>query len=100
MFNKGIINSDSDQSDIVRHKYEESIAEKSGKKSDQSIPKWVKVSEERFNLIKQIINKNNELGTTINNRRCTLKDANDLVDKIAEKKIGKNKAIDFFTIIL
>ena len=53
------------------------------------------MSEERFNLIKQIINKNKNLGTTINNRQYTLKDANDLVDKIARKKIGKNKAINF-----
>ena len=70
LFNKGIIRSDSDQSDIVRQEYEESIAErtkqKSKKESDQSIRNWVKVSEERFNLIKQIINENKDLGTTIN----------------------------------
>ena len=79
------------------HKYEESIAEKSEKKIDQSIPKWVKMSEERFNLIKQIINENKSLNTTINNKRYTLKDANDLADKTAKKKkIGKNKAIDFY----
>ena len=54
------------------------------------------MSEERFNLIKQIINENKDLGTTINNKRYTLRDANDLVDKIAKKKIGKNKAIDFY----
>ena len=51
------------------------------------MPNWVKVSEKRFNLIKQIIIKNKDLGTTINNRRYTLKDANDLVHKIAKKKI-------------
>ena len=55
------------------------------------------MSEERFNLIKEIINGNKNLGTTINNRKYTLKDANDLVDKIARKKIGKNKAIDFYS---
>ena len=38
--------------------------EKLEKESDRSIPNWVKVSEERFNLIKQIINKNKNLGTT------------------------------------
>ena len=54
------------------------------------------MSEERFNLIKKIINKNKNLGTTINNERYTLKDVNDLVDKIAIKKIGKNKAINFY----
>ena len=54
------------------------------------------MSEETFNLIKQIINENRDLGTRINNERYTLNDANDLVDKAAEKKIGKNKAIDFY----
>ena len=46
----------------------------------------VKVSEERFNLIKQIINENKNLGTPINNKRYTLNDANDLVNKIAKKE--------------
>ena len=54
------------------------------------------MSEERFNLIKQIINKNKNLGTTINNRRYTLKDANDLLDNVAKRKMGKNKAINFY----
>ena len=44
------------------------------------------MSEERFNLIKQIINKNKNLCPTINNRRYILKDADDLIDKIAKKK--------------
>ena len=51
--------------------------------------------EKRFDLIKQIINKNRDLGIIINNKRYILKDANDLVDKIAQKKIGKNKTINF-----
>ena len=58
------------------------------------------MSEEKFNLIKQIIKENKDLGTTINNRRYTLKNANDLVNKIAIKKIGKNKAIDFYNKIM
>ena len=66
------------------------------KESDQSISMWVKVSEERFNSIKQIINKNKNLGTTIAGKRYTLIGANDLVNKIAKKKIGQNKAIDFY----
>ena len=33
-------------------KSEESISEKSEQKSDQSIPKWVQVSKDRFNFIK------------------------------------------------
>ena len=60
--------------------------EKSEEESDQSIPNWVKVSEERFNSTKQIINKNKDLGTTINIKRYTLNDVNDLVNKIAKKK--------------
>ena len=80
---------------LIRKKYEESIAEKSEKKIWLISSKLGKVSEERFNLIKQIINENNNLGTTIDNKRYTLKYANDLVNKIAVKKIGKNKAIDF-----
>ena len=53
------------------------------------------MSEERLNLIKQIIDKIKNLGSTIEGKRYTLTDANDLVTKIAEKKIGKNKANDF-----
>ena len=45
------------------------------------------MSDERFNLIKQIINENNTLGTTINNERYPLNKANDLVLKIATQKI-------------
>ena len=69
LFNKGIIRSDPDQSDIVRQEYEECTAEKPEKKSDRSIPIWVKVSEERFHLIKELINKSKDLGTTIDNKR-------------------------------
>ena len=47
------------------------------------------MSEESFNLIKQIINENKNLSTTINNKRCTLNDANDLLNKIAKKKKKK-----------
>ena len=70
--------------------------EKSKKESDQSVPIWVEVSEERFNVIKQIINENKDLGTTKDGKIYTLIDANDLVNKIAKKKIGKNKAINFY----
>ena len=60
-------------------------------KSDQSIPKWVQVSEERFKIIKPEINENKDLGTTIDNQRYELNDVNELVNKIANGKIGKNK---------
>ena len=60
-------------------------------KSDQSIPKWVQVSEERFKIIKLEINENKDLGTTIDNQRYELNDVNELVNKIANGKIGKNK---------
>ena len=48
---------------------EESILEKSEQKSDQSIPKWVQVSEERFDSIKLKINRNIDLATVIKNKR-------------------------------
>ena len=78
-------------------KITESIREeKSKKERDRSVPKQVKVPEEKFNLVKEITNKNKDLGTTINSKRYTLNDANDLVNRIAKQKIGKNKAIDFY----
>ena len=78
-------------------KITESIREeKSKKERDRSVPKYVKVPEEKFNLVKEITNKNKDLGTTINSKRYTLNDANDLVNRIAKQKIGKNKAIDFY----
>ena len=52
--------------------------------------------EEKFNLVKEITNRNKDLRTTINSKRYTLNDANDLVNRIAKQKIGKNKAIDFY----
>ena len=80
-------------------KITESKTEKeSQEESDRSVPIWVKVLKERFNLIKQIINRNKSLGTTINYKRYTLNDADDLVNKIAKKKknIGKSKAINIY----
>ena len=74
-------------------KSEESIPEKSEQESDQSVPKWVLVSKDRFDFIKLKINKNKDLATMINGERYTLNDANKLINKIAEKKIGKNNAI-------
>ena len=53
----------------------------------------MQVSEDRFKLIKLKIYRNENLSTTIDNKRYTLNDANDLVNKIAEKKTGKNNAI-------
>ena len=62
-------------------------------KSDRSIPKWVQVSEDRFNFIKLKINEKKDLATMIGNKRYTLNDVNELVNKIAKQKIGKNNAI-------
>ena len=72
---------------------EESISEKLEQKSDQSIPKWVQVSKDRFDFINLKINANKSLATMIDNKRYTLNDANELVNKIAKQKIGKNNAI-------
>ena len=44
----------------------------------ESIPKWVQVSEERFKIMKVKINTNKNLGTTIDNKRYTLNEANKL----------------------
>ena len=89
MVNKGIIRSDSDQSDILGQEYEESIAEKSEKKSDRSIPNWVKVSEKRFNLTKQIINKNKDLGTGARIwRKCCRKNRKNIWS--INSKLGKS----------
>ena len=68
-------------------KSEESISEKE-QKSDQSFLKWVQVSKDRFNFIKLKINMNKDLATMIDNKRYTLNDANELVNKIAKQKIG------------
>ena len=65
----------------VPKKSEESISEKSEQKSDQSIPKWVQVSKDRFNFINLKINSNKGLATTIDNKSYTLNDANELVIK-------------------
>ena len=51
------------------------------------------MTEDRFKLIKLNIYRNENLSTTIDNKRYTLNDANNLVNKIAEKMIGKNNAI-------
>ena len=62
-------------------------------KSDRSIPKWVQVSEDRFNFIKLKINEKKDLATMIGNKRYILNYVNELVNKIAKQKIGKNNAI-------
>ena len=54
--------------------------------------------EEKINLIKQIINENKSLGTTINNKRYTLNDADDLVNKIEKKRLTRIRPL-IFTII-
>ena len=74
-------------------KGEESISEKLEQKSDQSIPKWVQVSKDRFNFIKLKINMNKDLAAMIDNKRYILDYANELVIVIVEQKIGKNNAI-------
>ena len=56
------------------------------------------MSEERLNLIYQIIKENNDLGATINNKRYTLNDVHNLVDKIAKKRLVRIRSL-IFTII-
>ena len=70
-------------------KSEESISKKLKQESNQLIPKWVEVSEDRFNFIKLKINLNKKLSTTTDRSRYTINHANELVNKIAEKKLAK-----------
>ena len=49
--------------------------------------------KDRFNFIKLKINEKKDLATMINNERHTLNDVNELVNKIAKQRIGKNNAI-------
>ena len=51
------------------------------------------MSKDGFDFIKLKSNKNKDLSTMIDNKRYTLNDANELINKIAKQKIGKNKAI-------
>ena len=51
------------------------------------------MSKDRFNFIKLKINTNKDLATIIDNKRYTLNDANELVNKTREQKICKNNAI-------
>ena len=68
----------------VPKKSKESISEKSEQKSDQSVPKWVQVSKDKSNFIKLKINTNKGLATMIDNKRYTLNDASELVNKTTE----------------
>ena len=60
-FSKNNIISNNEKFYDVPKKTEKDILEKSEQKSDQSIPKWVQVSKDRFDFIKLKINKNKEL---------------------------------------
>ena len=53
----------------------------------------MQVSEDRFNFIKLKINEKKDLATMIGNKRYMLNDVNELVNKTAKQKIGKNNAI-------
>ena len=75
-------------------KGEEKTSDKLEQKSDQSIPKWVQVPKDRFDFIKLKINTNKNLATMVDNKTYTLNDVKELINKIAELKIGKNNAIE------
>ena len=51
------------------------------------------MSEDRFNFIKLKINEKKDLATMIDNKRYTLNDVNELVNKTAKQKIDKNNVI-------
>ena len=82
--------------DTPRKITESVTKQKSEEESDQSIPNWVKMSEERFNSIKQSINKKKkDLGSTIDNKRYTLNHVNDLVNKRAKKRLARITPLNF-----
>ena len=72
-------------------KTEENISEKSEQQSDQSIPKWVQVPKNEFDIIRSKINENKDMVTNIDHKRYTLNDASELINKIAEKRKRKIK---------
>ena len=72
-------------------KTEENISEKSEQQSDQSIPKWVQVPKNEFDIIRSKINENKDMVTNIDHKRYTLNDASELLNKIAEKRNRKIK---------
>ena len=93
-FTKGNINTKSKKLFDAPDQITESVKEqKSKEESDRSIPNCLKVSDKRFNIIKQIINENKDSGTTTNDKRYTLNDANDLVNIIAKKSKMKKRKI-------
>ena len=93
-FTKGNINTKSKKLFDAPDQITESVKEqKSKEESDRSIPNCLKVSDKRFNIIKQIINENKDSGTTTNDKRYTLNDANDLVNMIAKKSKMKKRKI-------
>ena len=51
---------------------------------------------DRFDFIKLKININKTLATMIDNKRYTLDDANELLNKITGQKIGKNNTIKLY----
>ena len=51
------------------------------------------MSADRLKFVKLKINKNKDLSTTIDIKRYTLNDANELVNKIKLNKTGKNAVI-------
>ena len=99
-FSKNNIISKGEKYYYAPKKSEESISKKSEQKFDQSILKQVQVSKDRLKFIKLKINTNKDLDTMINNKRYTLNDATKLVNKTAEQKIGKNKAIKAYNNLL
>ena len=76
------------------------MSEKSEQISDQSNLKWVKVSEDRFNFIKQTFSKNENFSTTIDGERYILNDGNKLVNKISDESIGKNNVIKAYNVLV
>ena len=70
--------------------------------TDQELPPWIKVSKSRFNEIKDMITKANEIKliTRLRGRNITLKNVEKLLEGIISGKINKNKARNMYNSIV
>ena len=69
-----------------------------GDKTDQELPPWTKVTKSRFNEIKGVITKanKNKLESSIKKRKITLKNAEELLEVLISRKIGRKRATKMY----
>ena len=66
--------------------------------TDQELPPWIKVTESRFNKIRDVITRANEikLMTRLGKRNITLKNVEKLLKNVISGKINKKKAKNMY----